>query len=195
MRTVLLTILAASFLALPLPAQYYDLHNGTFDALFAIDTDNNDSLDTFGVPASWSSHAGILFGRDYNPDGLVEGLVKLIDNRRAHGHWTLGYASVTTRDAGVQIRNLDSGDEWILVTTMVPRVGLVWGAAPNGITTFMEIGYGGTISIQHAFDANGFIPRKHFRRGRSAETEETKLDAKIQRELASRIEASPEVLQ
>lgn len=162
--TIFLAFIIAAFLTRPASAQTtYLLQDGEFSSSFVLDTNNDGTLDTEGAPASWSSSAGILYGRDYNPDGLVEGLVKLIDNRRANGYWTLVYASVTSRDVGVRIENTSTGDYWDFVTTLVPGRGLYWGAFPNGYLSFLMIGPGTTVSLQQAFTPAGFIPSFYYR--------------------------------
>jgi len=166
-RTSLTLIVAAAALAsvaLPVSGQpWYNLQDGTFESRFAIDTDNDLDLDTAGAPASWSSPAGILYGRDHAPDRLAEALLKLIDNRNANGHWTLGFASVTPRVVAVEIRNRDTGHVWHIEAGKIRGVTL-WIAYPNGNTNYIDAGLGSSISILDAFDRLGYIPNKHLRR-------------------------------
>ena len=179
MHRTLLTLLLAT-VALPASAQtWVNLQDGRFESRFVMDTNNDGDYDTDGAPASWSSPAGILWGRDHAPDILTEGLLKLIDNRNANGHWTLGFAAVTPRIVGLVVRNHDTDDAWVLVTGTFGGQAL-WAAAPDGETRYAKAGYGTSVSILHAFDAEGRIPREHFVT-QSADTADPRIDPEILR--------------
>ena len=140
------------------------LHGGAFISAARVDAEDprDGRADTDWVAASWASPAGILWGRDYAPDNVFEGIVRLLDNRRARiNAYTMSFASLTPRLVLTSLTNQDTEDGWMLVSVDGVIVGI------PGADGFDRIGWplcaSGLFFVGDAFDDRGFVPAKHLR--------------------------------
>lgn len=140
----------------------FTLHGGDFAAFAAVDAEDprDGIVDTDWVSASWSSPSGILWGRDYAPDNVFEGIVRLLDNRQARiNAYTLSFAPLTPRLIVHAIGHASTEDTWVLLTVNGVAVGFPWAGAEE------ELGWplcaDGVFFVGDAFDARGFIPNKY----------------------------------
>ena len=63
---------------------WQQIHGGDFRLSAAVERSDPRftlSVDTSWVAATWSSPSGILWGRDYEPNEVFEGITRLLDNR------------------------------------------------------------------------------------------------------------------
>ena len=157
------TFIEVRLLAYKFAGTPFALHGGAFDGTAAVDAGDprNDVVDTEWVPASWSSSSGILWGRDYAPDAVFEGIVRLLDNRNARVNaYTLSFAPLTPRLVIHKLRS-HTGDAWHLLS----KNGVIAGVpVVGGVQRFDRIYCSqGMFFLDDAFDARGFIPAKYLR--------------------------------
>lgn len=108
-----LSVSTASF------AQEHNIQFGDFYTIAAVDAEDprDQILDTYWYPASWTSttDSAILWGRDYAPNGVVEGLVRLLDNRQANiNAYTLSFATMSPRLVATAVCSNTGVHCWIM---------------------------------------------------------------------------------
>lgn len=148
----------------PIPEVLQTLQNGDFVAAGIVDADDprDHVADTDWVAASWSSPSGILWGRDYAPDTVFEGITRLLDNRQARiNAYTLSFASLTPRMVIHALIHQGTDDLWLMLSLNGVIVGI------PGVDQGSRIGWplcaAGLFFLDDAFDARGFIPDKYLR--------------------------------
>ena len=148
----------------PTPEVFQTLQNGDFTAAAMVDADDprNHVADTDWVAASWSSPSGILWGRDYAPDAVFEGVTRLLDNRQARiNAYTLSFASLTPRLVIHGLIHQGTEDLWLMLSVNGVIVGIP--ATDQGDRIGWPLCASGLFFIDDAFDARGFIPNKYLR--------------------------------
>ena len=158
-------------------ADDHSIQYGDFYTVAAVDAEDprDEVLDTFWYPASWSSptDSAILWGRDYAPDGVVEGVVRLLDNTHTRiRSYTLSFATLTPRLTVSLV--CSASDCWLMASQ--DGVMVAWPILNGSGTTLLLndpeydldgalgehllecafVTVGGTFFVQKAFDEDGF---------------------------------------
>ena len=147
--------------------QWQQIHGGDFRLSAAVERSDPRftlSVDTSWVAATWSSPSGILWGRDYAPNEVFEGITRLLDNRGAAGRlgprYALSFASLTPR---------------LVLHRLCAASGQCWyGWSADGLIAMTPYDenrrvYGsrgfcgnGLFFLDKAFDENGRIPEPYW---------------------------------
>lgn len=148
----------------PTPDVFQTLQDGDFAAAGIVDAEDprDHVADTDWVAASWSSPSGILWGRDYAPDAVFEGITRLLDNRQARiNSYTLSFASLTPRLVVHGLIHQGTEDLWLMLS--VNGVIASIPATDQGNRVGWPLCANGLFFLDDAFDARGFIPEKYLR--------------------------------
>ena len=149
----------------------------SFTTVFALNSAAWKFGQCAGAPGQlWHTDSTIAYWL-FSPDN-VEALVKILDGRDVNGHWWLDFAVMSDQLTRTAIFPNDStptdpgpGDGWWIWTGPARRFGIQGSEKLMHCARPMNrpdrhcavIGFGTTISLRDAWNADGSIPVKHYR--------------------------------